>query len=405
MVMVKKAKKAKRRPKGMGRIFKVNYYIARNFREDGYCPEGIGYWDYGFGSYIEMNEIIHLQTGGKVNLLQGTAKMEAIMRFPLYFEMNGMWPAFSDARIKTNLDYCDYWPFLVLRGGVNEYRFQPFLRRFGGLRRVLLRQHALDSGFTATVGKAESPLYHYFRESGVIISRAAKDDDSGFALAFKAGDNVESHNHNDVGSFVVALRGVPVITDPGYPAGSSFKLYSSERYRNDFCNSFGHPVPVAGDMLQKNGAEFHGRITATEFLPEKTTALIDLKSAYPETAKLTRLERSFTHDRNRLAVTVTDEAEFAVPSTFGSALITYGKVKELAPGEYRINWRGATVKAIITSEKPLNFKLETLKNRARSGVKEPATHLGYEAAGPDTEHRMTVIITLEQDQNAADGRR
>ncbi len=373
----------------------VNDYIARNFRDDGYCPEGNGYWIYGFGNYAEMAEVIYQQTGGRINLLRGTEKIEAIIRFPLNFEMGGVWPAFSDAKmIVPGFSYVE-WPLLALRGGVEEYRSWSF-RPANGLLPALRRQHALDAGFTPNQAKPALPLYHYFREGGVVISRAAKEDASGFSLALKAGDNGDSHNHNDVGSFVIALRGVPVISDPGAPAGTNADLYSGRRYRNDFCNSFGHPVPVVGGVLQKEGAKFHGSILSTEFLPEGTDARLDLKPAYPDGAGLVKLERRFHHDRRARSITITDEAEFAEPRDFGAALITYGEVKELSPNIYRISWRGATARAAISGDGKLECKQETLNNRAIAQVKEPATRLGYNAA-PARKHSLTVVITPEEE--------
>ena len=48
-------------------------------------------------------------------------------------------------------------------------------------------------------------------------------------LGMKGGHNDESHNHNDVGSFVVYHNGKPILVDPGVGEYTS-KTFSKERY-------------------------------------------------------------------------------------------------------------------------------------------------------------------------------
>ncbi|MFH1267964.1 MAG: heparinase, partial [Planctomycetota bacterium] len=43
-------------------------YFLEGFTPDGYCSEGLGYWNYGFGHYVMLAETIHQATGGKVDM-------------------------------------------------------------------------------------------------------------------------------------------------------------------------------------------------------------------------------------------------------------------------------------------------------------------------------------------------
>ncbi len=373
----------------------VRYYLGA-FPDDGYCGEGIHYWFYGLASYTRLAENLHFQTNGAVNLFTGLEKLDRINRFPLFLDQGGFYPAFSDSRLNTSPRHQTALLLLTLRAGMDEYwrAWYPQPLNSADFRALLLFDAATTGRRPPQPEPASStsPAY-WFRDSGVIVSRALPADS--LSLALKAGNNGESHNHNDIGSFVIGRKGVPVITDPGAPAGSPFDLYSEKRYRNDFCNSFGHPVPVAGGLLQKEGKSFHGRILEAELPPERTAARLDLKPAYPAEAGLMKLERRFLHDRKTQTITICDEAEFDVPRDFGAALVTYGEAKELSPGVYRIAWRGAAVRAVITGESELEFQAATLNNRAYAGVKDPATRLGYRAAAPAKKHRLTVVITPE----------
>ena len=62
-----------------------NYYLP-SFPNDGYDAEGLGYWSYGFGSYLCLSESICEATQGKINLFAG-AKMRQIALFPRHFEI------------------------------------------------------------------------------------------------------------------------------------------------------------------------------------------------------------------------------------------------------------------------------------------------------------------------------
>ena len=44
--------------------------FLRGFTADGYCYEGLGYWNYGFGNYVLMAETVRQATGGTVNWLE-----------------------------------------------------------------------------------------------------------------------------------------------------------------------------------------------------------------------------------------------------------------------------------------------------------------------------------------------
>ncbi|MBO6061346.1 MAG: heparinase, partial [Clostridia bacterium] len=46
----------------------VPKYYFRGITDDGYCSEGVGYWNYGFGHYAMLAELAWRGSGGAVNL-------------------------------------------------------------------------------------------------------------------------------------------------------------------------------------------------------------------------------------------------------------------------------------------------------------------------------------------------
>ena len=81
---------------------------------------------------------------------------------------------------------------------------------------------------------------------------------AGLTLAVKGGHNGEHHNHNDVGSFVVASDGVPVIVDAGRPTYTA-QTFGPDRYAIWTMQSGWHNVPVIGGREQLPGAEHAAR--------------------------------------------------------------------------------------------------------------------------------------------------
>ncbi len=76
---------------------KYSMNFLKGFTPDGYCGEGTGYWNYGFGHYVYLAEEIRLATGGRIDLL---ARKEALApaSFGARFEvLDGVYPPFADS--------------------------------------------------------------------------------------------------------------------------------------------------------------------------------------------------------------------------------------------------------------------------------------------------------------------
>lgn len=115
-----------------------------------------------------------------------------------------------------------------------------------------------------------------------------------------------------------------LLCDPGGEVYTA-RTFDARRYESRVINSFGHPVPVMAGRLQREGAAARGVVLATKFTPQQDTLRLDMKSAYgvPE---LDQLEREFVFRRgSEPSLTVTDAFRFSKPSTYETALITWGQ--------------------------------------------------------------------------------
>lgn len=374
-------------------------YFLKGFTPDGYCSEGLGYWNYGFGHYVLLAETIHQATGGRVDLFKEPSVPE-IARFGVRMEiLPGIYPAFADCHVASRPD-----TLLV-----------AFLsRRFGwGLREIEARGLLLAGGpssslFTLGVygfensasriaaveaSTPEQPLRDWFADAGILICRPRPGSARGLGVALKGGHNAEHHNHNDVGSFVVALAGDTPLVDPGSEVYTA-RTFSGKRYESGVLNSLGHPVPMVAGKLQFTGRSAAAKVIKAEFTDEQDTLVLDLSAAY-KVEGLKKLQRGFVFSREGAGrLVVSDEVELASPQSFATALVTFSDWKESAPGRLLVGTGSAAVTVDVeTGGKPFSVEAERIEEDLPGG--RVPIRLGINLDEPVTTASVTVTITPE----------
>ncbi len=371
--------------------------LSRNFLDgftpDGYCSEGMSYWNYGFGHYLALAELVWQSTNGKVDLYDREG-----VRAPASFGWRariaeGVYPTFSDCPLGAkpverymwfvNRRFCYGWP---------EYRT---LEREPGGRNLPERLwfEAPNSASQTECETSETPvgtLRTWFDDAGVLICRPKDETQTDcLSVALKGGHNDEQHNHNDVGSYQVVFNGVNFLVDPGSEVYTA-RTFSGRRYESNVLNSFGHPVPQVDGQLQKRGREAQGVVLESRFTPEKDTLTIDFTSAYDVPA-LEQLIRTFVYDREGHGVfTVTDSVRFKEPTEFGTALITMSDWKQEGANEILIEEGDGKVRVTVTCPDDLKVESETIEEDVRAPGRPD--RLGLNLAQPITETEIVVRI-------------
>ena len=303
-------------------------YFKKGFTSDGYCSEGMGYWNYGFGNFVLLAETLLQATGGKLDLFTDPLIKEVALFGPRMEIIPGVYPSFADCAIGSKPD-TRMMAFLSRRFQLGMTSVEAAcigLEASSSSNLFSLALYGFDNSATA-VSPAEDgigrELRNWFPEAGILICRP-DDPKSGLGAALKGGHNSEHHNHNDVGSYVVALAGKTPLLDPGGEIYTA-RTFSKERYVSGVLNSFGHPVPRFGETLQRRGRAAAAKVLETEFTDQADTLVLDLKAAYPIKG-LKTLQRTFVFSRaGRGALTVTDKVELEQPTPFETALITFSE--------------------------------------------------------------------------------
>lgn len=368
-------------------------HFLDGFTPDGYCSEGLSYWNYGFGHYVLLAETIYQATGGKVDWFDNP-QVEQIAQFGHRLEIiPGIYPAFADCGVPSRPDV-QTQAFVSRRYGFGWQNDEQrgLLLAAGPTHELfclgLLRLSNSASQRPAVEKTSANALRDWFDDAGILISRPTSA--KGLGVALKGGHNAEHHNHNDVGSYVVALAGKTPLVDPGSEVYTA-RTFSAERYTSGVLNSFGHPVPRVAGQLQTTGRKAAARVLSTEFSDAADTLALDLRAAY-DVKELQTLERTFIFSREGAGrLTVTDSVRFAKPKTFGTALVTFSKWRKVGADQLVIGEGVEAVRVKIATDGPA-FRLQAEEiHEDLSGNRIP-TRIGIDLAEPVTAARVTVTI-------------
>jgi len=376
--------------------------FLKGFTDDGYCSEGLGYWNYGFGYYIMLSEMIHQATAGKVDLLQEAKVKQAAMFGSKIEIINGVYPAFADCSVRAK-------PSSLLMYFISR-RFGLGLRSWdqidpvsaGGSLYQSMMYSAPNSASRAPPAKGASQgpgIRSWFDKAGVLICRPQANSSSQLGVALKGGHNAEHHNHNDVGSFVVVLGDRGLLLDPGGEVYTA-RTFSSRRYESNILNSFGHPVPVVAGKLQRTGSRARARVLHHDFTESADTLVLDISAAY-DVPELKKLERKFVYSRSRPgSLSVTDEVVFSQPSDFSTALITFDQWQKLSDSSLIIRDQDKALRVDISvTGAEFEIRPETIKEDL-SGRRLP-TRLGINLSRPVTRALVSLTIASVEKPGAA----
>lgn len=287
------------------------------YPEDGGCEEGPAYWNHAGGRLLDCLDLLQDATGGLINVYDEPLIRE-MGNFMWYSHIHGPWYVnFADAHARYKPKAGILYRYGKAVGSDNLMAFAAGLEMppyLSGSRPeyVFLRQlpnlfvreelEAYAQPFTPSPFVALEDLE-------TVYIRQGTDTDSGFYLAAKGGYNAESHNHNDVGNFIVFLDGEPLLIDTGVGTYTS-KTFSEQRYEIWSMQSSYHNLPDINGESQPHMIQWRSDVFATENEPGTAMVKVGLETAYPEAANLEEYHRTLRLDREREQIILEEDLVF-----------------------------------------------------------------------------------------------
>lgn len=296
-----------------------------SFGEDGVSVEGVGYWTYGFGFFACFADLLAKRTAGALDLM-ALPKVQAIAQSQQYYHLAG-------GRTISFADGSGQGGFRMGLGCYLQGRFADAALPDASLADDLLK----DDCYRYCLALRDFLWYRPDTRFGLPKTRSVFLPNAGWlisctpnlALAAKAGNNGESHNHNDCGSFILCKNGQPLLCDLG--AGRYDAEYFGPRRYEIFINaSRSHTVAMPAGCEQAFGEEHACQKVQATLAEEQDALQMELAGCYP-CKELTSYLRTITHHKAAGEVTVEDEFCFAQPQSVTEVFVSETPIR-LVPG-------------------------------------------------------------------------
>lgn len=198
-----------------------------------------------------------------------------------------------------------------------DHLHHPDISEGINLYRHIRAAFAEDEILRFTAISPQPPRSVWYPSVGILAAHCG-----GYTLGVKAGHNADSHNHNDVGSFIVYYGAQPLLIDVGVETYTQ-KTFSPQRYEIWTMQSSWHNLPEfdpdGAKYQQLPGAEFAAAaVTVAEDL---RTISMDIAPAYGTVPGLGYYRRTVSLEET--GITVRDRTDY--PSTVALTLMSVEK--------------------------------------------------------------------------------
>lgn len=302
-----------RKTEAIAQIRKATQAFIDAYPEDGGCDEGPGYWDRAAASLFEIMRLLDFGT------VDPKVQRMASYAYKTYIG-NDYCVCFADAHENKAVQQVNIvYPFGLW---LNDQTMREFGAYLGRQKGVLTNPAALydKSGNFPTLGRelfflrhirdfiAEQPCEPLLKDVWLPDLQIMTSRRGHLYVAMKGGNNGESHNHNDVGSFIVygsQESGVksqeqlsPLFIDPAVGEYTA-KTFSDDRYSIWTMQSQYHNLPQINGIDQKDGKEYAAKVVSHK----DGQLTLDIAGAYPVEAAVKSWKRTVLAMKSGISMT------------------------------------------------------------------------------------------------------
>ena len=345
------------------RILHVLDAFLTPYPQDGGCDEGPGYWGAAAASLYDNIAMLNQATGNSFKYVYDDEKIKNMGRFIYRAQIGDKYFLdFADADPQPGMDGNMIYRFGKDIQDDNMVKFGAYYRKPQtgkiGSSHYFRNFYSLfiqDEYANAAKG-LPLPQDVWLPDIEVMIARDNEGSTKGFFVAAKGGNNDESHNHNDIGNYIVYYDGYPLLIDVGRGSYTA-KTFSSHRYDIWFNCSNYHNVPTVNGFTQPPGAQFKAAKTTYKRDHAYAQLQLDMSASYPDSAGVQSWQRSIRLNRGS-NVEVTDVTALKTAAGITQHIMTCYPAEVSKPGELLIHYKpaGTAAKDFVVRYNPSQLR-------------------------------------------------
>lgn len=278
--------------------------------EDGGCDEGPSYWFAAGACVFDCLELLDTATKGKVGIYSEPLIQKMASYVYKTHISDDYFVNFADADPKLKPDGVMLFRFgqkindaPLMQFGKWAIEKYPSAISNNGFHRMRKIQNLLTFKNIGEQKNTFEPIKEaWFNDIQVLTARTK----NGLYLATHGGHNAESHNHNDVGDFLLYANGEPVIIDAGR-GNYTARTFSSKRYELWFTQSQYHNLPIINGLGQIAGRNYEATQVKNTLSDKEASLSMDIAASYDKAAGITAWNRTVKLNHQKNTVEIADD--------------------------------------------------------------------------------------------------
>ena len=320
--------------------------FLNDYADEGGCDEGPSYWSRAAGTLLIFLDLLYDRSDGQIDVYD-EQKIKAMGEYFAYAHLDGPWftnyaDAPANCRVQRGVTYrygervgSNMMRDTVLMQMHNWQADGEIEELHGELRGDGILQMLAEMFWIPGDAKPFNlprPIEAWYPDIQMAVVRSSDVADNGLVMAIKGNHNGESHNHNDVGHFVVMLNGEPGIIDLGTEDYTA-QTFGPRRYELWCTRANGHNMPMFDGIEQTAGGKYAAKNVSFMDDGALATFRADIAGAYPAETGLTSLVRTATFDRNAVSAVIEDVIVRGKPTkVLELYLYSWKEPRQIGPG-------------------------------------------------------------------------
>jgi hypothetical protein len=378
------------------------------YPEDGGCDEGPSYWGAAAASLYDNISLLNLASNDGFRYVLEDEKVKNMGKFIYRAQISDVYFLnFADAdpqpKMSANMIY-RYGkdiqdPAMMAFGAYYREPGEGQIGRFHYFRNLF--EVFIQDEYQNAEQALPLPQDVWLPDIQVMVARDHEGSTEGFFLAAKGGHNDESHNHNDIGNYVVYYDGLPLLIDVGRGTYTR-KTFSDQRYDIWYNRSDYHNIPTVNGQTQQPGPQYKASKVSYDQKNNSSKMTLDIAQAYPEEAGINSWNRTLRLNRGKNVV-ITDELDLDAASDITQHLMTIYPSEVIEPGQLLIHFKDKEDKSkdfvVQYDAKKMEVEVEKVKLEAPEdkGIiqkwGDTIYRMNFKLVSPKNQDKMNFMIS------------